>query len=178
MGEGLNQGLKDRDVDGPDTGGSRVLVSPGLEEGLEAEDIVGAFQPGIREAQSAGKRLPHGMEGLLHVVSADGVRALGEQAMAVVAGKDDEELKVGVRQDIAEVGILLEVGGESHPRGEQMVSVSSGHNHDAVAGCLHCSEEIRAESVMDGRRYMRQGSACGKRALKRVSSCASDKSWR
>ena len=72
MGEGLNQGTEDHDVDGPDMGGSRVLISPGLEEGLEAEDIVGAFQLGIREAQS-GEHLPHGMEGLLHMLSTDGV---------------------------------------------------------------------------------------------------------
>ena len=82
--------------------------------------------------------------------------------MAVVAGKDDEELKMGVGWDITEVGILLEVGGESHPRGEQMVSVSSGCNHNAVAGHLHCSEEIRAESIMVSRQYMHQGVACGK----------------
>ena len=72
LGEGLNQGLKDHDVDGPDTGGSRVCISPGLEEGLEAKDVVGAVQPGIREAQS-GECLPHGTEGLLHVLSANGV---------------------------------------------------------------------------------------------------------
>ena len=72
LGEGVNEGAKDGDVDGPDTGGSGVLVSPGFEEGLEAEDIVGAIQPGIWEAQS-GKCLPHGMEGLLHALSANGV---------------------------------------------------------------------------------------------------------
>ena len=87
---------------------------------------------------------------------------MGEQAAAVVAGKDNEELEVGVGWDIAEVGILLEVSGESHPRGEQMVLVGLGHNHDAVVGHLHCSEEIRAESITVGRRYMHQGSACGK----------------
>ena len=154
LGEGLNQGLKDHDVDGPDMGGSRVLISPSLEEGLEVKDVVGAFQPGIsREAQS-GKHLPHSMEGFLHALSTDGVRALGEQAMVVVAGKDDEELKVGVRRDITGVGILLERGGESHPGGKQMVSVSLGCNHDAVAGHLHCSKEIRAESITVRRQYM------------------------
>ena len=96
------------------------------------------------------------------MLSANGVQASREQAMAVAAGEDDEELEVDVGWDIAEVGILLEVGGESHPRGEQMVSVGSGHNHDAVAGRLRCSKEIRAESVAVGKRYMRQGSACGK----------------
>ena len=58
-----------------------------------------------------------------------------------------------------------------------MVSVSTGHNHDAVAGHLHCSKEIRAKSISVRSRYMRQGAVCGKRALKRVSSCVSDKSW-
>ena len=48
-------------------------------------------------------------------MSADGVQASREQAAAVVAGKDDEDLEMGIGQDIAEVGILLEVGGESHP---------------------------------------------------------------
>ena len=114
MGEGVDEGAKDGDVDGPDTGGSGVLISPGFEEGLEVEDVVGAIQPGIWEAQS-GEHLPHGTEGLLHALSADGVRASREQATAVAAGKNDEELKMGVRQDVAKVGILLEVGGESHP---------------------------------------------------------------
>ena len=72
MGEGLDQGAENGDVDRPDTGGSGVLISPGLEEVLEAKDIVGAIQPGIWEAHS-GERLPHGMEGLLHVLSTDGV---------------------------------------------------------------------------------------------------------
>ena len=95
LGEGINEGAKDGDVDGPDTGGSGVLVSPGFEEGLEAEDVVGAIQLGIWEAQS-GKCLPHGMEGLLHALSTDGVQASREQAAAVAAGKDDEELEMGV----------------------------------------------------------------------------------
>ena len=72
LGEGLDQGSKNCDVDGPDMGGSRVLISPGVEEGLEAKDIVGAVQPGIWEAQ-LGKCLPHGTEGLLHALSANGV---------------------------------------------------------------------------------------------------------
>ena len=58
-----------------------------------------------------------------------------------------------------------------------MVLVSSGHSHDAVVGHLHCSEESRAESIMGGRWYMCQDLACGKQALKRVSSCKSNKSW-
>ena len=94
MGEAGDQGLKDHDVDRPDMGGSGVLVLPSLEEGLEAEDIVGAIQPGIQEAQS-GKCLPHSMEGFLHMLSTDRLRASGEQAMAVAASKD-EEVNVGV----------------------------------------------------------------------------------
>ena len=70
----------------------------------------------------------------------------------VVASKDDEELEVGVRWDIVKVGILLEGGGESHPGVEEMVTVSSaGHSHNAVAGHLRCSKEIRAKSIMGGR---------------------------
>ena len=176
LGEGRDQGSENRDVDRPDMGGSGVLICPSLEEGLEAEDVMGAFQPGIREAQS-GECLPHSMEGFHHLLSTDRLRASGEQAMAVAASKDDEELEVGVGWDIAKVGILLERGGESHPGGEQMVSVGSSHSHDAVAGCLCCSEKIRAESITVGRQYMHQGAACRKRALKRVSSCMSDKSW-
>ena len=114
MGEGLDQGSKNCDVDGPDMGGGRVLVSPGLEEGLETKDIVGAVQPEIREAQS-GECLSHGMEGLLHALSTNGVRASREQATVVAAGKDNEELEMGVGWDITEVGILLEAGGEGHP---------------------------------------------------------------
>ena len=106
-GEGCDQGSEDCDVDEPDTGRSGVLIHPSFEEGLEAEDVMGAFQPGIQEAQS-GKHLPHGMEGFHHTLSADGLRASGEQAMVVAASEDDEELKVGVRWDIAKVGVLLE----------------------------------------------------------------------
>ena len=58
-----------------------------------------------------------------------------------------------------------------------MVSVGTSCNHDAVAGHLHCSKEIRAESVLVESWYMRQGMICRKRALKRVSNCMSDKSW-
>ena len=58
-----------------------------------------------------------------------------------------------------------------------MISVGSGQSHDAVAGGFHCSEEIRAKSVAGGRQHKRQGAVCGKQALKRVSSCMSDKSW-
>ena len=82
--------------------------------------------------------------------------------MAVAASKNDEELEVGVERDIAKVGVLLEGGGESHPGVKQMVSVSAGHSHDAVVGHVCCSKEIRAESIMGGRRYMHQGLACGK----------------
>ena len=114
MGEGVDEGTKDGDVDGPDMGGSGVLISPGFEEGLEVEDIVGAIQLRIWESQ-LGECLPHGTEGLLHALSADGVRASREQAAVVAAGKDDEELKMGVRQDVMKVGILLEVGSESNP---------------------------------------------------------------
>ena len=68
---------------------------------------MGAFQLGIWEAQS-GKCLPHSMEGFHHTLSADGLRASGEQATVVTTGGDDEELEMGVIWDIAKVGVLLE----------------------------------------------------------------------
>ena len=107
LGEGGDQGSEDGDVDRPDPRRGRVLIRPSLEEGLEAEDIMGAFQPGIREAQS-GERLSHGTEGFRHTLSSDRLRAAGEQASAVAAGKNNEEFKMDVRWDIAEVGVLLE----------------------------------------------------------------------
>jgi hypothetical protein len=59
LGEAGNEGPEYGDVDGPHPGGGGILVGPGLEEGLEAEDIVDAVQPGIRVAQS-GELLAHG----------------------------------------------------------------------------------------------------------------------
>ena len=59
VGEAGGQGLEDGDVDWPYIRGCGVYIVPGLEEGLEPEDIVGAIQPGIWEAQ-LGKLLPHG----------------------------------------------------------------------------------------------------------------------
>ena len=41
------------------------------------------------------------MEDFLHELSTDGLRASGEQAMVVVASKDDEEFELGVKWDIA-----------------------------------------------------------------------------
>ena len=95
-------------------------------------------------------------------MSSDGLRASGEQASAVAAGKNKEEFKMDIRWDIAEVGVLLEGGGESHPGGKQMISVGSSRNHDAVAGRFRCSKEIRAESVSVGSQYKCQGATCGK----------------
>ena len=72
LGEGGDQGSEDSDVDGPDTRRGGVRIRPSLEEGLEAEDIMGAFQPGIREAQS-GERLSHSAEGFRHTLSSNGL---------------------------------------------------------------------------------------------------------
>ena len=58
-----------------------------------------------------------------------------------------------------------------------MILVGASRNHDAVVGRFHCSEEIRAKSVSVRSQYKHQGVTCGKRALKRVSNCVSDKSW-
>ena len=43
---------EDGDVDWPDAGGRRIVVSPGFEEGLESEGVPSPFQPWILEAQS------------------------------------------------------------------------------------------------------------------------------
>ena len=60
IGEAGDQGLEDGNVDRPDLRGCRVLIIPGLEKGFELDDIVGAIQLGIQEAQ-LGKHLSHGM---------------------------------------------------------------------------------------------------------------------
>ena len=57
--EWVGEGPEDGDVDWPYSGGSRVVVSPCLEEGAEAEGVPGPIQPGIREAQS-GELLANG----------------------------------------------------------------------------------------------------------------------
>ena len=57
MGKAGDQGSEDGDIDGPHASGCGVFIIPGLEKGLEVEDVVGAFQLGIQEAQS-GKFLP------------------------------------------------------------------------------------------------------------------------
>ena len=60
LGEAGNEGSEDGDVDWPYLGGGGVLVGPGLEEGLEVEDIMDAIQLGIRVVQSE-ELLAHGM---------------------------------------------------------------------------------------------------------------------
>jgi hypothetical protein len=59
-GKAACQGVEDGDVDRPHMSGCRVHISPNLEESFQAEDVVVAIQPGIREAQS-GELLAHGM---------------------------------------------------------------------------------------------------------------------
>ena len=58
LGKAGGKGTKDGDVDWPHPGGGGVLVSPGLEKGLEVEDVMDAVQPGIQVAQS-GELLAH-----------------------------------------------------------------------------------------------------------------------
>ena len=60
LGKAGSKGLEDGDVDWPHLGGGGVLVGPGLEKGLEAEDVMDAVQPGIRVAKS-GELLAHSM---------------------------------------------------------------------------------------------------------------------
>ena len=60
LGEAGDKGMEDGDVDQPHPGGGGVLIGPGLEEGLETEDIMDAILPGIQEAQSE-ELLAYGM---------------------------------------------------------------------------------------------------------------------
>jgi hypothetical protein len=120
--EGYGKGLQDGDVDRPDSGGGWVVIGPGLVEGAEPKGIPWPVQPWIREAQS-GELLPDGAKGLRHSFRSDGLRAAGENAAAVTAGVDDEEVDVEVRGDIAEEGVMPEVFAESHPRCEEVGAV-------------------------------------------------------
>ena len=80
----------------------------------------------------------------------------------VVASVDDKEVNVDIMGDFEEEGVMGEGGGESHPGVEEVGSPNLGHSHDAVAGCLSCREEFRAESIVGGKGHMRQGVSCGK----------------
>ena len=70
MEEAGDEGWEDGDVDQPHLGGGRVFISPGLEEGLELEDIMDTVQLGIQVAQ-LGELLAHSTDGFLHVLSSD-----------------------------------------------------------------------------------------------------------
>ena len=73
-----------------------------------------AIQAGIREAQ-LGELLAHSMEGFLHTLSSNGLCGMRQESPAVAAGIDDEPVNVEVGRDLAEVRVLREGGGESHP---------------------------------------------------------------
>ena len=60
LGEAADKGMEDGYVDQPHLGGGGVLVSPGLDKGLEAEDVMDTVQPGIWVAQP-GELLAHDM---------------------------------------------------------------------------------------------------------------------
>ena len=60
LGKAGDEGMKDGDVDWPHLGGGGVLISPGLEEGLEMEGVMDTIQVGIQEAQ-LGELLAHSM---------------------------------------------------------------------------------------------------------------------
>ena len=74
-----------------------------------------------------------------------------------MASIDDEEVDVDVLWNLDEEWMLGEGGSESHPRVEEVGTPNSGCSHDPVAGLLCCREG-------------------GKRVLKRVRRCASDRS--
>ena len=46
MGKAVDQGLEYGDIDWPHLSGCRVFIIPGLEKGLELEDVVGAIKWG------------------------------------------------------------------------------------------------------------------------------------
>ena len=49
------------------------------------------------------------------MLSSNGLRAARQETLAVVAGVHDEPVDVEVGWDLAEVRVLREGGGESHP---------------------------------------------------------------
>ena len=93
LGKALDEGMEDGDIDGPNMGGSGVLIHPGLEEGLKSEGVMDAIQVGIREAQ-LGELLAHSSEGFLHAFSSNGVCAVREESSVVPAGVDNEPVEV------------------------------------------------------------------------------------
>jgi hypothetical protein len=60
------------------------------------------------------------------MLSADGVSAMGEGAMVVVAGVHNEKVEVVGRGDVMEVWAASEGVGKSHPRLKEMGTVGSG----------------------------------------------------
>ena len=94
----------------------------------------------------------------------------------VAASIDDEPVNVEGGWDLTEVRILGEGGGESHPRVKEVGAPNPGSSHDAVAGCLHRREQFRAKSIAGGNGHMCQGASYGKRVLKSVRICESDRS--
>ena len=95
MGEAGDKGEeKNGDIDQPHLSEGGVFIGPGLEEGLESEDIMDAVQPGILVAQ-LGELLAHGTPyGFLHMLSSNGLQAVGQEASVVVTGIDDEKVEV------------------------------------------------------------------------------------
>ena len=104
------------------------------------------------------------------------LQAAGQEALAVAASIDDEEVDVDVWWDLDKEWMLGEGGSESHPRVEKVGMPDSDHSHDAVVGRLHYREEFRAKSIMDCKWHMCQGMSCGKQVLKRVKRCISNRS--
>ena len=99
-----------------------------------------------------------------------------QEAAAVVAGIDNEEVNVEGLLDLAEVGIMGEGGSEGHPGVKEIGAPNPGSSHDAVVGHLCCREQFRAKSITGGNRHMRQGMSCEKQVLKSVRICESERS--
>ena len=88
------------------------------------------------------------------MLSSDGLRAARQESLAVAASADNEEVNVEGWWDLTEVWILGEGGSESHPGVKEVGMPNLGSSHDAVAGCLHCREQFRAESIAGGKGHM------------------------
>ena len=84
-----------------------------------------------------------------------------EDASAVAASEDDEEIDVEVGGHGTEEGVVPEVVAESHPRREETGAVGLCCRHDATSGRFRRRHELRAECIAVGSGHMRQGLSCG-----------------
>ena len=89
----------------------------------------------------------------------DGLRTAVDEAMAVAAAKDDEEVKAEAQGHIVQEGSVAKGSAESHPIREEVGSVGLSCRNDAVSGRFRSSDQVRAKSIPGTRWHMRQGLA-------------------